>query len=83
MARRKDVNWSVPEADQAIYFEQAQLAVLMDIRDELKAVNTSLGCFRVRHALDNLNSVATDLRRRDRLRRKRNVNARRKSKAAG
>ena len=41
MARHKDTNWSVPET-ASVY--EAQLAVLMDIRDELKTLNLLLHC---------------------------------------
>lgn len=37
--RRKDVEWLLPEPGQNVSFEAAQLAVLMDIRDELKRIN--------------------------------------------
>jgi hypothetical protein len=40
MGRRKDANWEVPE--NSVTTEQAQLAVLMDIRDELKSLNRNL-----------------------------------------
>lgn len=40
--RRKDVNWVV--GDGTVDREQARLAVLMDIRDELKALNSLLHC---------------------------------------
>ena len=40
MARHKDANWTVPENTT---FEGAALTVLMDLRDELKAVNQRLG----------------------------------------
>jgi hypothetical protein len=40
MTRRKDVNWTLP--DGTVSVEQAQLAVMMDIRDELKELNRRL-----------------------------------------
>jgi hypothetical protein len=39
--RRKDVHWCIEEP---MSFEKATLAVLMDMRDELKAINRVLGC---------------------------------------
>lgn len=42
MGRRKDVNWDLPERVET--WEQVQVAVLMDIRDELKQLNRTLGC---------------------------------------
>lgn len=41
MARKKDVNWTIP--DQATW-DGAQTAVFMDLRDELKKLNALLGC---------------------------------------
>jgi hypothetical protein len=41
----KDINWSVSDDGKyAKSVEHAQLAVLMDIRDELKRVNVRLDC---------------------------------------
>lgn len=42
MARHKDVNWSLP--DRVSTCDQASVAVLQDIRDELKRMNTLLHC---------------------------------------
>lgn len=39
MARHKDSNWNIPQEPS---YEGARLAVLMDIRDELKAANRTL-----------------------------------------
>ena len=41
MARHKDVKWSMPDVDA---WPVANLATLMDIRDELKALNQLLHC---------------------------------------
>ena len=41
--RRKDAQWGVcGERDSIVSFDGAQLAVLMDIRDELKAIRMAL-----------------------------------------
>lgn len=51
MARHKNINWSLPDR----FFEnweQVHAAILMDIRDELQAINNKLGCYRVSGALD-------------------------------
>lgn len=52
MARHKDGNWNIP--DKVENYEQASLAVLMDIRDELKEngrrlnrIEGFLGCYRI------------------------------------
>lgn len=44
MARRKDVNWNIPEGTPTT--NEAMLAVMMDLRDELKKLNTLLHCWR-------------------------------------
>jgi len=41
MARKKDMNWNLPDESS---WDVAKLAVLMDIRDELKALNAILSC---------------------------------------
>lgn len=40
--RHKDANWTIE--GEALTYEQAQLAVLMDLRDELKKLNALLHC---------------------------------------
>lgn len=42
MARHKDAFWGLP--DKSDGYPMASLAVLMDIRDELKRMNTLLHC---------------------------------------
>lgn len=62
--RQKNWNWIVSDDGKfARSVEHAQLAVLMDIRDELQAVNRLLGCHRVPRALDDLNSLGQWARR--------------------
>lgn len=49
MARHKDANWNCGgDGGQTVTYEQARLAVLMDIRDELKALNRVMQCHNVR-----------------------------------
>jgi hypothetical protein len=43
--RQKDGNWTIPENGFGHTIEAATLAVLMDIRDELKEVNRRLKMF--------------------------------------
>jgi len=43
MARHKDKNWNLP-TPAVDTWEQASAAILMDIRDELKRLNTLLNC---------------------------------------
>lgn len=40
--RHKDANWRLP--DKAENWQQASVAVLMDLRDELKRLNELLHC---------------------------------------
>ena len=43
--RQKDTNWNIPtDANGTASNEFARLAVLMDIRDELKKLNALLNC---------------------------------------
>jgi len=54
MARFKDVNWELVKLQNGSIqsWEQAQLAVLMDIRDEMKALNKTLAFYRVQNMAD-------------------------------
>ena len=45
MARKKNREWNCGELSDTT-FDQAQLAVLMDIRDELQELNATLNCWR-------------------------------------
>jgi hypothetical protein len=45
MARHKNENWSLN--DRINSCDEASIAILMDIRDELQALNAKLSCFRV------------------------------------
>lgn len=49
MARHKDVTWNLPQQCQD--WTQVQTAILMDIRDELKAMNQKLDVLRCSHFL--------------------------------
>lgn len=42
MARHKDANWNLPE--KVSTYSEAHAAILMDIRDELKAISRVLHC---------------------------------------
>ncbi len=64
--RHKDGNWRIEE----LTWETVSVAVLMDIRDELKQINQSLGCYRVPRALDDLNSLGKWACRRPKRRKK-------------
>jgi hypothetical protein len=79
--RHKNANWTIPSsANGTTPYEGAQLAVLMDIRDELQQINRSLGCYRIPRALDAMHELGVDLRRRKRLAAKRRKTARQSRK---
>jgi hypothetical protein len=44
MSRFKDINWNCGDGDNPDSVNHAKLAVLMDIRDELKRLNQLLHC---------------------------------------
>lgn len=44
MARSKDFNWSLPDGNHS--YDSAHLAVLMDIRDELKGLRSEMATVR-------------------------------------
>ncbi len=59
--RKKDVDWSIKSQQNGTYsFEAAQLAVLMDIRDELKALNNTLSCTETRRIPRYLRRIASN-----------------------
>ena len=51
--RKKNWNWMLPEGD--VRWEHVRVALLMDIRDELQALNKLFGCY-------NLTSLPQQLR---------------------
>lgn len=61
--RRKNVNWNVADENGQTYpnlRDGCSLAVLMDIRDELQALNSKIDCYRVRDALDAIARMNRD-----------------------
>jgi ABC-type transporter Mla MlaB component len=58
MARRKNVDWSIPDLGQTVTVDEAQLAVLMDIRDELQRLNALLHCQNFQAIPSHLRSIA-------------------------
>jgi hypothetical protein len=75
MARHKhaDVAWMLPAATS---YDVAQLAVLMDIRDELQALRRLAQCHRIPRALDAMTELGIEARRRKRAAAKRRKTAR-------
>jgi hypothetical protein len=61
MARHKDIEWSVSDNPTN---EQAALAVLMDLRDELKKLNSVFACPNFRRIPWVLDEVSRNTRRR-------------------
>ncbi len=68
--RRKNTSWTVTivAGGKEVSWEGAQLAVLMDIRDELQTLNRVLGCVRFTTIPDTLKTIAANTKRRPRTR---------------
>ena len=62
MGRFKDVHWNCGNGEKVQSVEHAQLAVLMDIRDELKELNATLSCYRVARMSDDVHRIYRRLR---------------------
>ena len=60
MARFKDSNWNLTQISggKIETWEQAQIAVLMDLRDELKELNRVFACKRVQLGFSALRRLA-------------------------
>lgn len=69
MARHKDTQWNLPDGtkqstgSKTHAWESIHAAILMDIRDELKALNATLGCFRVRRMSDDIRRIDNRLQK--------------------
>jgi hypothetical protein len=59
MARHKDANVDLPEisAQGTRSWESINTSLLMDIRDELKALNATLGCYRVGRMTEDIRRI--------------------------
>jgi hypothetical protein len=66
MARRKNTEWSIPEVGQSVTVDQANLAVLMDIRDELQRLNALLHCQNFQAIPRHLTRIAKNTARKKR-----------------
>jgi len=59
MARHKDADINLPPTSAANMrsWEAIQTGILMDIRDELKQLNQTLGCFRLVRMAEDINRI--------------------------
>lgn len=64
--RNKNYNWSTRNDNGHVSIDQAALATLMDIRDELQTIRALANCYRIPRALDALAEMGADLRARKR-----------------
>lgn len=56
MARKKNINWNCgPDSNTSL--EQAQLAVQMDIRDELQDIKRLLECHNIQQMFNNIRKI--------------------------
>jgi hypothetical protein len=65
MARHRNFNWNLPQ--DSLSWTQATVAVLMDIRDELRETNCLLNCYRVQRmfsTIERINKKLKPLRKR-------------------
>ena len=63
MARHENVSWKLPEGEAPGY-DAATLAVLMDLRDELRAIRRILQCPRFQGIPGAIESIVGNTRRR-------------------
>ena len=66
MARNKNCDWNAGTLPNAVNIDQAQLAVLMDIRDELQHLKRLAQCYRIPRALDAMYELGVEVRRKKR-----------------
>lgn len=65
--RKKNVSWKLhTNADGTTPNMDAQLAVLMDIRDELQTIRNLAQCYRIPRALDAMHELGVEARRKKR-----------------
>lgn len=72
--RRKDANWNVVTESNNYFHDEhyrmASLSVLMDIRDELKRLNSVIGCFNFLRIPAVLDRIVVNTRKPTRKRKK-------------
>lgn len=64
--RQKNRNWRCAGPNDSVSMEQATLATLMDIRDELQAIRALANCYRIPRALDAMTELGAEARRKKR-----------------
>lgn len=65
--RKKNTNWKLHvNQDGTVPNHDAQLAVLMDLRDELQSLNRLANCYRIPRALDAMHELGVEARRKKR-----------------
>lgn len=74
-SRRKNKDWSLPTGKGEFLWEHVQVALLMDIRDQLMQLNRQAGCYRIPRALDAMYELGVEARRRKRAAAKKRKNA--------
>lgn len=59
MARHKDADVNLPDTSPSNMrsWESIQTGILMDIRDELKQLNQTLGCFRLVRMAEDIHRI--------------------------
>lgn len=55
--RLRNVKWAPGEDGKAPTWERVIVAVLLDLRDELQALNQTLGCYRVGRMTDDVHRI--------------------------
>ena len=65
MARRENINWNLPES-ATLGYDAAALAVLMDLRDELRTIRRILQCPNFQHIPFDLGRLVKQTARRSR-----------------
>lgn len=74
--RKKNRNWYAADNEGDSTTQQAILATLMDIRDELQTLVTLARCYRIPRALDAMIELGAEARRKKRTAAKRRKAAR-------
>lgn len=57
--KHKNVDWSLPTNERGALtdWQKVEIAVLMDIRDQLQELNATLGCYRLQRMSDDIHRI--------------------------